>query len=297
MDFELRDLRVQRLELKTLKLLDLNARFMRHEKFQRLVDNIRQNGKLTSAPLAWLTDDGEWEVLSGNHRTRAAMEAGLTHAFVLTTEDRLTENQRIAIQLSHNELAGEDDPTILAMLYDHIDNVDMKLYSGVDDKELGKLLDAVPLEPLSAPNLEFSAITLMFLPDEIEKLKAAFGEATQMANGEPFAVRMKDYDRFMDALAECADAANVKNTATAMLLMLEVFERHRQDLAAEWYDDDKEETNQKRAWVPISSVLGRATLPCKTAAILRRALDKAIVGGSVPKERPWLLLERLADER
>ncbi|MGN5379054.1 hypothetical protein ACQ4WX_22040 [Streptomyces lasalocidi] len=36
-----------------LTLLDVNARFMRHEQFHRLVANIREDGHLTSTPLVW----------------------------------------------------------------------------------------------------------------------------------------------------------------------------------------------------------------------------------------------------
>lgn len=295
MDFQLENLEVQRLELKTLKLLDLNARFMRHEKFQRLVDNIRANGKLTSAPFCWQTEEGRWEVLSGNHRTKAAMEAGLTHAFCFTTTDRLTEDQRIGIQLSHNELAGEDDPAILAMLYDRIGSVDMRLYSGIDDKELGKLQDEVPLESLSTPNLDFNAVTFMFLPDEIERLAEAFDNAKQIATGDIFAARMKEYDRFMDALNECQDAASVTNVATAMNIILEIFERHRTDLASEWFDSELEDAKQS-AWVPISSVLGRSTLPSRVMAVFKKTVDRAIADGTVSKDEPWMILERLAEQ-
>jgi hypothetical protein len=72
---------------KTIKLLDLNARYMRHETFARLVDNIRADGGLHGdTPLAWrLHDDATqqpildaegqpiYEVLSGNHRVKASV--------------------------------------------------------------------------------------------------------------------------------------------------------------------------------------------------------------------------------
>ena len=33
-----------------IKLLDLNARYMKHEDFKQLVENIRRDGQLTSTP-------------------------------------------------------------------------------------------------------------------------------------------------------------------------------------------------------------------------------------------------------
>lgn len=62
---------------KTLKLLEMNARFMRHEEFQRLVANVKKDGQLTSAPFAARNADGTYEVLSGNHRVQAAIAAGV----------------------------------------------------------------------------------------------------------------------------------------------------------------------------------------------------------------------------
>ena len=44
-----------------LKLLKMNARFMRHEEFQRLVANIKRDGQLTSAPLR-LPGPRRWQV-------------------------------------------------------------------------------------------------------------------------------------------------------------------------------------------------------------------------------------------
>lgn len=44
-----------------LKLLKMNARFMRHEEFQRLVANIKRDGQLTLGPLR-LPGPRRWQV-------------------------------------------------------------------------------------------------------------------------------------------------------------------------------------------------------------------------------------------
>ena len=50
--------RTERMPIAELELLKVNARFMRHEVFTQLVDNIRRDGVLTSVPFACLEDDG-----------------------------------------------------------------------------------------------------------------------------------------------------------------------------------------------------------------------------------------------
>ena len=62
--------RVVRRRLADLTLLKKNARFMRPDQFNRLVDNLRRDGVLTSLPLVF---DGV--VYSGNHRVKAALKA------------------------------------------------------------------------------------------------------------------------------------------------------------------------------------------------------------------------------
>ncbi len=63
-----------RLEMVTpgeLKLLEKNARYMKAEQFQSLVENIKKDGNLSSLPLCYREKDGKLRVLSGNHRVQA----------------------------------------------------------------------------------------------------------------------------------------------------------------------------------------------------------------------------------
>ena len=62
---------------RTLVLADRNARYFPAARFKRLVDNIATDKALSQWPLVWHdTDTGLRHVLSGNHRVRAAIEAG-----------------------------------------------------------------------------------------------------------------------------------------------------------------------------------------------------------------------------
>lgn len=58
-----------------LTLLKDNARFFKRETFRQLRDNIAADKRLSSVPLCYRHDDGHLEVLSGNHRVQASIEA------------------------------------------------------------------------------------------------------------------------------------------------------------------------------------------------------------------------------
>ena len=218
--------RIARLDPRSLKLLDRNARFMRHEQFKQLVENVKRDGALSSVPFAWTRPDGTLEVLSGNHRVQAAIDAGLAEIDVMVTDAPLTDEQRLALQLSHNAIAGDDDPTLLAQLYNEIGNLDLKRYSGIDDAQLQQMLKVSPAS-ISEFNLEFRTLMFMFLPHEVEDLERIFKQAVEMSpRGDGIVLaEFREFDRLLDAFAKVEKRCKIQNRATALRVILDVFEQ------------------------------------------------------------------------
>lgn len=295
--------RIIEIDPRKLKLLERNARFMRHEQFQQLITNIKRDGVLDSVPLAcWAgpesagmeDDDPEkFIVLSGNHRTRASIEADLATINVMVIDAVLDPSEFIAKQLSHNAIAGEDDPATLKALYEEIEDVDWRVYAGLDDKTLGMLSD-VQISSLSEANLDFQAVTIAFLPNEIEKAHEAFLKAKEMTSGdELWLTRWRDYDDLLDALEATGGAYGVKNVATQLMLILKVFWSHADDLSEGWFRENEEEIKAGDR-VPLSAVFGLSTIPVSVAAKFKRELDRRRSQGE--EVTPVALLEELLNE-
>ena len=276
---------------KELKLLELNARYMKHEEFGRLVANVKRDGKLTSAPFAcW---DGEaYLVLSGNHRTKAAIEAGIERIPCIVTDDPLSEDQKIAIQLSHNAIVGQDDPHTLKQLYEKILDIDLKEYSGLDDKTLNLLQDFTA-SSLPQVNLHYQTLSFVFLPDDLNAAKEIMEAAVKQVKSSDivWTAKMKQYDDWLDAQEVAMSAHNVKNTATAINLVLKVFEENMGRLAEAWQDSDPAEDNKR--WVPIESIIGKNKIPAGAAKIIRKALDRMVGKGDLTNKNLWQGLEYL----
>ena len=259
---------------------------MEPELFKRLVENIERDGRLTSVPFAALDAQGRYEVLSGNHRVRAAKQAGLEEIDVMVTDDFLTKAQRVAIQLSHNSLAGQDDMALLKDLYDGIDEVDWRAYAGLDDRTLA-LLDQMKLDPLSDAGLRFQTIQLVFLPDEVEQLEAALEQARALLQvSRSLAVRFEDYDRFLDGLLKAGQSYDVTNAATLFSIILEVFERNQHELSEGW-----EEVESKSRWVPLASIFGTDTVPLEAARVMLQAVKKMRKRDEVSEKALWQTIE------
>lgn len=287
------NVRVERMPLADLKLLDVNARFMRHEQFTRLVENVARDGALTSVPFAWRDRDKRYLVLSGNHRVKAALEAGIEEAFVMVTDDPMPKDRRTALQIAHNAIAGEDDPATLAELYDSMEDVDWRIYSGVDDKTL-QLLEKIQPGSLSEANLEFQTVTVTFLPDEQERAERAWEAAKQELIGTDsvWLARLDDAVRTLDALDVAGRSYGVTNVATSLAVVLDIFERHMTDLRDGYLDADGDAVEQKR-WVPVATVTGHE-IPAGAAATLNRAITRMIERDEA--RHPWQALEFLAAE-
>jgi hypothetical protein len=286
---------IREIDPRSLVLLKTNARYMRHEQYQQLVANVRRDGRLTSVPLvAPLEDDPtKLEVLSGNHRTQAAIDAGLTSVPVMVILSPLTKDQRVALQLSHNAIAGQDDPAILKALYEELDAIDWRIYAGLDDKTLG-LLEQVQPGSLTEVNLEFQSLSIVFLPEELDHVREVAGRALELARtgDETWIGMMSQHGRLLDAMTAISQAYNVTNTATVLQLLLDVFERHEHEIVNGWWDEISDTTRHNK-YVPMSSVVGTAA-PAEALAVIRKAIEKGQHGNSsVPA---WQVLEKICGE-
>jgi hypothetical protein len=287
--------------LADLRLLEANARYMTHEQYARLVANIREDGALTSVPLVYPhygrveyqeLPAGVDEVLSGNHRVQAAIEAlgPDTVSDCMIIDGPLTRARRIAVQISHNSITGQDDPATLRKLYDELDRLGDREYSGLDDKQL-ELLDQVDLDSLSEANLEFLTVAVTFLPGELDHAASLLQQATDIARADQrWLAGLEQYDKVLEALATAQGSHNVSNTATALAVILGVFEAHLPDLRDGWYDPDAG-LPTRNGTVPTEVLFGRR-VPTEAAAVIQQALDRMI--GREEASSPWQAIERWA---
>jgi hypothetical protein len=290
--------RLEKHRLGDLRLLKSgrNARFMRHEQFQMLVDNLKNDGVLTSVPFGAYDEPGKPPViLSGNHRVKAALEAfgPDTEIDVMVTDTELDSQRSLAIQLSHNAIAGEDDPAVLAALYEEMDDIDWRSYSGLDDKMLDLLVE-IDTGSINEANLDFQTLTMMFFPEELERAKNCVDEALTLSKGadEQWAAPFSQYERLLDAIDVTQGTHGIKNVATAFGLILDLFELHMGELADGWYDSEELEA-RRNDWIPLASITGW-TAPTESAAVIKQALDKVMGSGEI--KHAFLALEMICAE-
>jgi hypothetical protein len=188
--------------------------------------NLRRDGRLTQLPLVH-----KGTVLSGNHRVRAAIEAGLAEIEWQELVGDYPPERLLAIQLSHNALSGDDDPSVLEYLYSELPHAE-KLYSGISD-EMFKA-DKFDIAALGLGPTHYEEITVTFLPEERAELDGALKRFEAAGKKrETYAARYSDFDRIFDALVKVKAKKQTWNTGLALAVMADLALERLAQLEAE----------------------------------------------------------------
>jgi hypothetical protein len=205
-----------------LKLLEKNARYMKAEQFQALVENIKRDGNLSSLPLCYREQDGRLRVLSGNHRVMAARQAGVEQVLVLVIAEEKNQDERLAIQLSHNALSGQDDLVILKELWESIKDVQARVYAGLDSDTL-KALQGIQFTAITEQRLRYKLTNFLFLPEELEDLDQLLKEtAAAFAGDVVYLAHLHTFDAFFELITRIKKRCVIKNSAAAFLKLMEL---------------------------------------------------------------------------
>jgi hypothetical protein len=159
------------LKIREIEESPINAHRQSQEEERRLANNIKKDGALTSAVLVMEQPGKKYMCISGHHRIKAAIKAGLAEVPVLIIPP-IPESKRIALQLSHNDIKGEDDPAILAEMVqllekEQFDEVSSKSLSEEQRKEL---------ENIEYELREYHYINICFLPSTVNDFEAMLEE-------------------------------------------------------------------------------------------------------------------------
>lgn len=135
----------------------VNAQEMHEKEFNRLVKNLKRDGVLTTAPLIMeQPNKNKYMCISGHHRIRAAIKAGIEGAICLVTE-KLDDSTRVRIQISHNDIHGEPNKDILAYLQTLLSGIDISL---VDTTGI-ELENSMQEQKIDIPDYQYINICLI----------------------------------------------------------------------------------------------------------------------------------------
>lgn len=201
---------------RTLKAQEVNARYMEQREYHRLLANIRQEGALESVPFCVRDAAGDFHIVSGHHRVKAAIEAGIER-IVIMYKDGLDADAITSKQIAHNSLSGKDDPILLKELYESIKEINWKVASGLSSD----IAQIQPI-PLTLPHLDTKQFTLLFIPQDIEAIDEAVEKVSVLPKDVVRIAPVEYYNRWMEAMKRIKSVLNIKSTPVGFLVLVDL---------------------------------------------------------------------------
>ena len=167
-----------KIDISLIDEADLNANEMTEEDFITLCENIGKSG-MSSVPCCYKKENGRFVMISGHHRLRACKKNHFKKMGILyCNESELSQDEIIAIQLSHNSLHGQDNTSILKKLFEQIQSIDYKKFAHINIDEI---------KPISTEGLSIYALkenfvfSIILYPDSFQNLDELFGDIREQA--------------------------------------------------------------------------------------------------------------------
>lgn len=212
-----------------------NARTMTPKMFKRLAETIGKAKRLEQLPFAALRRDGErdrLELISGHHRVRASRTANVLHIFVLVDVTGLSRGDVVAKQLSHNAIMGQDDPDILAQLFEELENIDQMMESAVDPEAL-TIANTMPPVSIDAVTVdaEIKTMTIIFLPSQVNDLDRVCQYVKALIGDEAAVAQRDQYDQFVHTIQRLGAKEDIRAIGSILAKMIEITERYLEAVA------------------------------------------------------------------
>ena len=215
--------------IELLRESDLNANVMTDAYFDRLVENIKISGGLSSA-IGCVKKDDVYQIFSGHHRYRAAVKLRYkTVPVIYANEEDMTHDEIIALQTSHNSLHGEDDKGILKRLFEQIQTIEFKEFANIDINEMTPIaLDSVGF----GIEQEQYSVSLIFYKKEkqlLEELLGIINEKTATHDMVILADADENEEYYLQMTKAIERKYQIKSTSTRFQKLLELAKKALDD--------------------------------------------------------------------
>ncbi len=216
--------KIAEVEVTQLVETEVNANEMTDEEYQRLVENVRITGGLSSAISCYQREsDGKFVIINGNHRLRAAIENRLRVVpIVYADESMMSKDEKLALQISHNSLHGSHNRSILKRLFDEIQSIDFKQAAFIDVSEI---------EPIDTSGVGFTmesehySVSLVLYRKDFDLLKDLLGvvaEKQPVSDLVMLADGKENEDEYLKLLSAIRQKYDIRSVNIAFSKILEL---------------------------------------------------------------------------
>lgn len=207
------------------ELLQRNAHYMDKEVFDRLVENVKEDGFLSQLPFAIKQPEKPkpYLIISGNHRTKAAIKGGVEWILILYTEN-ISEDKKLAYQLSHNALVGKDDIAILKELFGQIKSIEGKKFTGLNDLVFPDFkIERLPT--INEKDIQLQEVKFLFTNARADQVHDLLDKMEEMQiDKEHTRIVNLDFDEFVQFFTQFKKFSGIKSNTVAFGKLIQLAE-------------------------------------------------------------------------
>lgn len=212
--------------------LEKNAHYMSKEIQDRLTENIKQDGFLSQLPFAMKrAEDGKFLILSGNHRLKSAIKAGLEYILVLYV-DEISKDRQIGYTLSHNALVGKDDLQMLKEIYNEIQSIESREFTGLNGLKFIDI-EKVPTTSINDGDIELTEMKFLFIESRKHDVEGVLKELEKHNLTETSALIYGSFEEYIKVATAIKKAYDIKSNTVAFSKMVEICKEHLAQKAEE----------------------------------------------------------------
>lgn len=201
--------------------LEKNAHYMDKDTLDKLVSNVEEDGFLSQLPFGMLRkEDGKYLILSGNHRLKASIKAKLAYILILYV-DELPKDKQIAYQLSHNSLVGKDDMKMLKEIYDEMNTIEARQFSGLNGIDFIDV-DQIKTPQINDDDIELTEIKFLFVQSRSDDVKSILSVLSKQKIDENTSLVLGDFEVFIQMLTEVEKKFDIKSMTVAFSKMIDI---------------------------------------------------------------------------
>ncbi len=224
--------------------LEKNAHFMEKPTLDKLVNNIAEDGFLSQLPFMMKRPDGKYLVLSGNHRVKAAIKAKLPYILTLFVEN-IPKDKQLAYQLSHNSLVGRDDLKMLKELFELIEGLDHKEFSGLNSMDFMDV-EGINVSQINDGEIELTEIKFLFVESRAQEVAQVLAELEKQKLDEHSAIVYGDFEEFIKTMTAIKARFGIKSNTVAFGRMIEICGQYLTSNGTEERKECQDAADQKR---------------------------------------------------
>lgn len=208
------------------ELLKKNAHYMEKEKFDNLVRNVSEDGFLSQLPFAVKKE--KYLIVSGNHRVKAAIKSKQKYILILFVEG-IGREKEIAYQLSHNSLVGKDDLTMLKEIFDELESIQGKEFSGLNDTMFPEF-SISSLPGINEKDIELQKMEFYFTNTRADQIDSLLTKLSELKLKESDArIVGVPFMAFLETLTLFKRRVGIKSNTVAFIKLIEIAQKFLED--------------------------------------------------------------------